>query len=278
MPHILRDGGWPAMLAVLIGVFALLTCGIAALCLAFSRRAAFFTGLAGLALSSLASIVGALGVAYGHWSLERAMGGGFLDNAAMVERIVRMGYREAAGCGIVGFAVAILPILLGGVAVLVGAGPGKRAVAAVAVACAAAAALVALAASFSKPPKGTYALALDDEQGWDVAEARAEIDVPGKHDQGCGQLDEALASLALPRRTDEAPTFSRDPDSIAPGTRAAATACARDVFDRLKKGETVTRYRRLDVASSWSKESLLESPLLVDDRLRRDVAAYETDR
>lgn len=307
MFRMIQEGGWPAMLSVVVGFVAVIV-GIVALgALAASKRTAFVVGCASMALASLASMIGALGVAWGHRQVERALG--MIENAAVVERILGMGYREAANCGTIGFAVALVPLVLGAIAALVGSrapapltahfgpmdafrgptpplgpppGPGwTRTIAAL---CLAGFALLcatgALATSFSRPPPGKYALDLEDQPGWHVAEARETIDIPGKREEGCDDLDAALGDLRSSRAGQTPVRFSREPDTIAAGTRAEATRCAREVFDRIRRGggsaPRMSGSWSIGVSgpTTWTRDLLLDSALLLDDEVRKEVDAW----
>jgi TonB family protein len=302
MFRMLQEGGWPAWLSLFVGVFALLAAGGGLVSLAFSKRVAFVVGTIALALSSLAAIVGALGVAWGHRQVEQVRW--LVDNAATQERLVAAGYAEAANCGIVGFAAAIVPIVLGAIAALVGSraappqvvphwgpmdafrgpsppvgpppgpGMGRTVAALVAAGFATLCALAALGTSFSKPPPGKYALDVDDRDGWRLAEAHATLGTPGMFEDGCDALDEALSALRVSGPREVPPRFGRNPDSIVPGTTAEATRCARDVFERVKKGKATRKGAAPSAKREWTREELLGSPLLLDAALRREIEEW----
>jgi hypothetical protein len=285
MFRMLQEGGWPAMLALFVGVVALLVAVAGVAAIGFARRTAFVIGLVALGLASIAALVGALGVAWGHMQVERALG--MIENAAVVERILGVGYREAGNCGTIGCAVAILPIVLGAIAALVGSrapgsGMGRTFVALGLVGFAVVTALAALATSFSRPPPGKYALDLEDETGWHVADARATIDIPGKRDEGCDALDDALKDLRISRAGEVPTRFARDLDGVVPGTRAEAARCAREVFERIKlAGGSAVRMSSASMygrgPSTWTRDTLLDAPILVDDGLRKEIAAWSPE-
>jgi hypothetical protein len=310
MLDIVREGGLPALLCLALGVLALLTGGVAVVMLAFARRAAFGVGVAAIGLATLSAGVGIAGTFHGKGLTEEALS--VLDEEVLVEQIRQVGYTEAQRCGQIGFAASLLPLLLGAVAAGVGSraprplthpGPNPvgyrdrphppaqslgwgRTVAGAGVA--AAGLLVAgasLAVGTAAPPPGKYGFAIDDREAWQLANAHERVAPEGTH--GCHALADALRPLwvgqdrprEMPRR------FAREPSALVPGVTETADRCARAVFAEVKHKEgdgappptgggfDATLARQLE--PPWTLTALLESPLVLDEALAREIAAWK---
>jgi hypothetical protein len=310
MMDVLREGGLPALVSLAVGLLALLTGGVAVLMLAFARRAAFAVGIAAIGLAVLSAAAGFGGTFHGKRVTDEALSA--LDDEVLVERIRKMGYAEAQRCGQIGFAASILPLVLGAIAAGVGSraprplthpGPnpvgyrdaphapppplgwGRTLVALGVAGFGLAAAGSSLAVGTAAPPAGPYGFAVADDDAWQLAIAHRRVAPEGTG--GCHGLDAAFRALWLtPERPREMPRrFGRDPSELVPGVTETATRCARAIFEEVKHTEThgrpppttggfdATMARQLEPA--WTRNALLESPLLLDEALADEIAAWE---
>jgi TonB family protein len=296
----MREGGFGATLAVLLGLMGLLVGLGAAATLIASRRAAFGVGIAALALAFLTGVSGIAGMALGWRSVQQAVAGGVVDQVDR-DRILREGFEEAQGAAMIGFGASLLPLLLGGLATAasagakgpapapvppgwnVAAGPppappsgsgGRIAIAAVGIGLGLLTTIGAFVASHTAPPATKYAFEEDDGEAWALASAREHVDTD--HDRGCDELADALGRLQAPGTRASWPrVFVRDPDKLVPDWRVAATACATGIWAHVKAASRWSR--RPDTLGTapkvWTRDELLDSPLLVDETLHAEITA-----
>ncbi len=301
-----RDGGWGALFALFLGVLGLLIALGAVVALMASRRAGYYVGVAALLVASLTAGVGLLGMSIGWHKVQAAAAGGLVSGVTQ-ERLLEEGYREAQDSAKVGFGAALLPLLLGAIAVLAGAGArrkdapppqawrplgapppppaggngGRWAFGSIAILLALITSGGALAATTTDPPKGKYDFAPDDTDAWKLAEARENADKDP--DAGCDQLDDVLARFWLASDRDEWPRhFARDPATLIPDWKTTATTCARRIWENVKKDGTWTRPPATGATwvavtpRDWDRALLLQSPLLVDEALHAEILAAPT--
>ena len=297
-----KEGGFGALVALFLGVVGLIVAIGAGVTAVASRRAAFYVGIAALVLASLASGVGLLGMAMGWRNTQAAVAGATVD-AVQRYRIVREGYFESQSSAKIGFGASVLPLLLGAAAALVGAG-AKRAPAPapqwrppggappkessggrwVAAGIAAAFALLttggALAATFTSPPKAKYEFEIEDSEAWDLASAREQVDTDAE--LGCDKLDQALDALWRSSDRRQWPRqFLRNPDTLVPDWRVAATTCVGKIWAHVKTDGEWTRSTASPglygfgsaPPKTWTPGALLDSPLLVDEALHTELLA-----
>ncbi len=293
----LKEGGWGAWLALLLGLVGLLVGAGAGVTLLFSRRGAFWVGVASLVIATMASGVGLLGMVSGRHRTDAALMA--LDSQTAAERIRREGYLEAAQAAKVGFGASLVPLLFGLLSVGLGAGAkpkstppyapmnaafappppkptssaGRWIAGGVVASFALLTSIGAFAGNAAPPPQGKYNFLVADEDAWALAEAREKFDTDRLH--GCDDLDAALVSVwASGDRRQWPRVFLRDPDPIVPDWRSAATMCVQTIWtDVHAKGSTTAPGYSMHT-KTWTAEALLDSPLLVDERLHSDILAY----
>ena len=108
-----RECGWPAFVAIFVGLVGLAV-GVVALVLAATSkgRGGALAGLAAVVLAVACAGVGALGVWRGRAVVGAVLGSEAID-PEMKERIREQGYKEAGQCLNVGLVDAAAPLLLG---------------------------------------------------------------------------------------------------------------------------------------------------------------------
>jgi hypothetical protein len=299
-----REGGWGAFLALFFGLVGMLVGMGAAVTLIFSRRAAFYVGVFALVTATFAAATGVLGMASGRRTADRAIAAASISHIQR-DRIRSEGYKEAAGAARVGFDASMVPLLLGLVAVALGAGAkrvaggptyappgafappppkppssaGRWVAGGVVAAFALLTSVGALASSKAPLPQGKYAFPEDDVDAWDLAEARETYDTD--HERGCDDMDQALQPFWVPPDRRQWPrVFARDPSAVVPDWSTVATACAETLTTEMRTGKiTFTHPGSPDGRrgpKTWDPEALLESPLLVDPRIHAELVAATT--
>ena len=116
----IKDGGIYAFLAVFVGGLATLSSLGALGALVKSRKAAWGVGLATLLLAALTVFLGIYGMYAGRAAVEAAVAA---VDPAQVALIRQAGYLEAQSCAKVAALFSIAPVLLGGLAALLGGRP-----------------------------------------------------------------------------------------------------------------------------------------------------------
>ncbi len=289
LEHI-REGGWGAYLAILIGLLGLILGGISIISLLGKSRSSFALGVATLIVALAAAGVGIAGTFWGRNQMNRALA--YVDSEVDKERISRVGYREAQQSSWVGLFAALLPLMLGGAAAIGGsrlqqpktrsqfggdqmaasddAGNGQTVVAFIFTAIAVLACGGAYAIANGEIPKSRYGFDEQDQENWSLAGALE--DVKKNKPNGCQRLEEAVGHFWEPSDRREWPHKLRG--QIAPELaewRPAADACMKTMITALDEGrggEGLTR-------EELSQNSLLESPLLQNDELRARVLAWK---
>ncbi len=256
--ELIRNGGPLALVAVAMGGFGLFL-GVLGL---GARRTPL--AILTLLLATGAAAAGIGSTLHGKRSVEQALNS---VGPVMGDRIRRIGYAEAQGASLVGFAAALPALLLGTLALLSARAKSRSAAPVVAslmqvrvedtsavnlsgfafVGIAGLAAAGALVLSRQAIPAGRYDFDVDDREAWDLATALAEL--PEETPDGCGRLDQALT-----------PYFNVPPRPIPASLiwRPAADAC----IDRWLQGKD---------SLGLTEEGLLTSPLLQDEGRRAQV-------
>jgi hypothetical protein len=144
MWDLLRQGGVFAYLAVFAGVLATLGSLAALGALFASRKLAWGIGLASLLLTALTVFFGLWGYSSGRAAVEAALIGGGVSPASAVA-IRATGYLEAQACPKIAALFVLAPLLLGGLATLLGGRPKQNATTAFASSAPAIAAIVVVA-------------------------------------------------------------------------------------------------------------------------------------
>jgi len=280
----LREGGVGAYAAVALGALGLLL-GVVAVIAFLSRSAsAFLLGLATLVVGLGAAGAGVAGALHGQRQTRLAAAS--IDSSVTAERVLQAGDAEARNAALVGFAASGLPVVLGALAALAGArlartpsrvqGHGERASSADAGAAPTVVAvtftLMALLAwagaglvGFGRPPSTRYRFATDDHDAWGLAAALEEVerDTPS----ACDRLHEALTRFWEPSHPRQWPRRMRHevPPELSQW-RAAADGCAERVLTSLDQPAANP--------TAWTRDGLLDSPLLQDDTLRARALAW----
>lgn len=266
----LREGGIGAWAALAFGMLALLLSVFALLTSLNKSRSAFGLGIGTLLTGTLAAVVGMLGTVHGRYVVDRAIAN--VATGIDAERILRMGWSEAANAALVGFFGAIVPLVIGAFAAISGAkadqpgqriqglsnatttdeGSGRVVVAMIFAGITALAAGGAWMLSHQKPPAGRFDFATDDQNAWQLAAALENIDK--NEATSCERLSYALEHYWQPTNRREWPRVMRGtiPSQLADRWKPAAKKCVE---------------RQLDA----NVEGLLESPLLHDDDLKARI-------
>ncbi len=263
----LKSGGIAAYASLLLGALGALVALGGAITLVFSRRAARRIGIAALVVSAIASSVAVLGMQSGLRTTDRALSesAGAIDETT-AERIRVEGFREAQCAAKIGFGASAVPFVLGAVAAVVGAASTRKwastvIASVIAIVPVGGALLASMTSAHAK-----YPFDPNDRASWELADGRDAVE-KGKAG-ACDKLDGAL---------DQAKQANVDPASVVPDWHALATKCARGIFVDMKAhgGEISRPSRAFDgTPRKWNATSLLESPLLVDEDLRREITAY----
>lgn len=272
----LNEGGWGAWLALALGIFGAMVGAVGLLLGATKSRAALPVGVVTLLFSLGASLAGVLGTFWGRNAMMNALA--HVAVKADVERITIGGWGEAAQASLLAFFAALIPLMMGGAAGVLGArvapettrrlgepelvgqptiNAGRFVIVAVFEGFALLGLVAAWLVAHEPPPPTRYALAMEDAAAWDLVAAIDSIDA--KEAQGCARLAEALDTYWAPEDRREWPRVMRQP-MPAPITglwRAPARAC---VEARLAADEDVAALR--------------ESSLLQDEDLLGKVQAY----
>ncbi len=302
-----REGGFGALVALFLGVLGAFA-GLGAIAtLLASRRAAYWVGFAALLLAFLAGGAGLGGMALGWSTTQRAVAGGAVD-AVQRDRILQEGFKESQGAAKIGCGAALLPLVLGAIAALGAAGAkkadlppppgawnpaagpppmppasgggGRFVLAAIATLLALLTTVGGAVAASGAPPPAKYAFAEEDSDAWALASARELVDTD--HDRGCDDLDAALHRFLPPGAVPSWPrVFARDPDALVRDWRTTATACARGIWGHVKttpgwsrSGSGASAYGlALSPTKTWTRDDLLDSPLLVDEALHAEILA-----
>ncbi len=261
---LIRNGGFLAMAAAGAGVLGSLL-GLLGLIGPKNKSAA---GLAVITVSFaiLAATLGLAGAVYGKSRVEAALA---FVGPADAEVVRQVGYQEAQDASWVGFAAALLPLLLGTGVILAArvkssndapvlsaltrppeeSTAGINNVALVFAALGAILTAGAFAMSRLPLPQNKYGLDVEDREGWALARA---LDETRTHpERGCNQLDTALRQLAERKREAPASLPWREP----------ASQCV----ERWLENEPMTP--RLSDEGMWT------SPMLHDPKLRSAVEA-----
>jgi hypothetical protein len=265
----LRNGGPAAYAAAFFGALGVVVGIVAIIALFFSRRTARVLGVVALVIASFSASVGVIGMQVARRKIDAML----VEQSstlppALAERIRVEGFLEAQCAAKIGLVSALGPLVLGGIAAAAGALSTRKwaltIIAAILAGVPTAGAL--LASQADAHPR--YPFDPLQPAPWDLEYARARVDV--NLVDGCDDLHDAL---------DESREASLDPASIVPDWREAATRCAKGIFVEIKKANG--EWRRPTAPGSlkeprvWTARTLLDSPLLVDDELRREVAAYD---
>lgn len=263
----LKSGGIAAYVCFGLGLLGVIVGLAAGIVLMFSKRAARRIGIAALVLSAITASVGVLGMQSGLRTTDRALAestGGIDETTA--ERVRVEGFREAQLDAKLGIAAAALPFALGAIAAVMGAGASSKwAASVVAVVIAIVPVGGALAASLTSA-HAKYPFDPTDRASWELADGREAVE---KNKAGaCDKFDGAL---------DEAQRANVDPILVVPDWQAVATKCARAIFVDVKAhgGEIARPPKAFDsVPRKWNATTLLDSSLVVDEDLRREITAY----
>lgn len=115
-----RECGWPSFAALGVGSLALVA-GIVALALALIKpRTGFIVGIVALAIAFGPAGVGFMGMLLGRQVTDNALSGESVS-PEQKERIREVGYAEASQCVNVGATIGIVPMIMAGIAIAVGA-------------------------------------------------------------------------------------------------------------------------------------------------------------
>ncbi|MFO0595440.1 MAG: AgmX/PglI C-terminal domain-containing protein [Myxococcaceae bacterium] len=276
----MKEGGPLAMAAVALGVIGAMV-GMLAVVLSFSaQKSGFGFGLLALVLGIGAAGAGVGGTLFGHVQLERAIA---MVDPVDAELIRKAGWREAASASHLGFYAGLLPLLLGGLAAVLGArlgdggrrqgleavtssdGASGRVVAAMAFGALAALGVCGAWVVGHRPaPPSKYEFDVEDHEAWDLA--RGISYVGSGAPSGCQRLDEALQPYFTPSQTLDAPVSKKPIPASLAGWRAAADRCVGDWLTKLQTADP-------DPALLFSPEGMLRSPMLHDPQLRAAVLA-----
>lgn len=279
----LREGGFGAYVALGLGGLGLLLGSVAVIALLARSPSAFSLGVVTLVTGAAAAGAGIAGTLLGRRQVQDALA--MVGSRVDGERILAAGFGEAANAALIGFGAALLPLLLGAVTALAGsrlpraqtrvqgyaeAQPsGDESTAGTMVAAGfIAVGLLATAGAWvvaHQPiPQGRYAFAVDDHDAWGLAGALDEV-VAGTP-RGCDRLHEALQPFWGSNDPREWPRrMRREVPSSLSAWRASADRCAAKVLDGLGN-ETE--------GAAWTRDGLLDSPLLQDDALHERALAW----
>lgn len=279
----LREGGFGAYLALGLGGLGLLLGSVAVIALLARSPSAFSLGVVTLVTGAAAAGVGIGGTLFGRRQVQEALAmvGSRIDG----ERILMAGFGEAANAALIGFGAALLPLLLGAVTALAGARlpraqtrvqgyaeaqpSGDESTAGTMVAAGfIAVGLLATAGAWvvaHQPiPQGRYGFSVEDQHAWDLAGALDEV--TAGNPRGCDRLHEALQSfwdLSDPREWPR--RKRRDVPASLSAWRASADRCALKVLEGLGTESG---------GAAWTRDGLLDSPLLQDDALHERALAW----
>lgn len=278
--RLLQEGGIGAWAALALGVIGTIA-GVVSLGAALGRtRAAFGLGVTTLLLSVLAAAAGIGGTLWGHVQMERAL---VHIDPVMRERLTQVGTAEAAGASLVGCFAALLPLVLGAFAALVGAKTasaptrrqgleqvtstdersGRVVLGLVFVGVAALGVAGAWVMAQRPAPPGRYGFAVDDSAAWDLAAAMD--GVTARRFGSCRQLERGLAGFF------DASTWPRKPLRPVPPTLAGWKEKADECVTLVLAARTAPPEPQVDEGrDAWTLET---SALLHDEALRAKVLA-----
>ncbi len=282
---LIREGGIGTYAAIAFGGVGAMLGALAVVALMRKSRSAFGLGIAALTVSALTASGGMIGTVYGRYQVTRALAF-FVDSGTDMERLLRMGHREAQSASWVGFFAALIPLALGALAAVVGSrlqGPRTRTQGFVEPVVSTADGLSsqtvmafiffgisvvasggAWAMAHSELPKTRYSYDEMGLDGWALADALD--DVKNEKPHACDQL---ANSLDLYRETES--NLDAWPRKMAPihaelsGWRAAADACAQRIAASLDDDS---------LSPPWTQRRLLDSSLLQDDALHARVLSW----
>jgi hypothetical protein len=209
--ELVRNGGVFAYAAIFAGLIGTALGLSAVIALTAKSKAASTTGVIAVLLAVCAAGLGMLGTMLNKSKVDSALAS---VTRVMAERIHQLGYREAQETALVGFVAALLPFVLGAIAIF-GARAVMRAQAASVVASliapgepppsnalglismgwvAIAALAIAGAWVMAHAPisRGSYDLDPDDSDGWELAGAADEVKSDAR---ACRRLDDVLRRL-----------------------------------------------------------------------------------
>ena len=282
----IQEGGIGAYGAIAVGALGFLLGCFAVIALLSGSRSSFALGLATLVVAGAAAGAGMLGTVYGRHQVERALA--YVSSPLDKERILRVGLRETQSSSLIGFLAALLPLVMGGAASVLGSrlkraptrtqgfaepnvasddGMGQTMVAVVFVSIAALACSGAWLLAHGELPKMRYDFADDDQDAWSLAAALDDVAAMAKGGPNrCDRLGEALDRFWAPDDQRAWPRkFRREVPPALAAWRGAADLCAKQILESLDTGA-------LDPA--WTQEGLLESSLLQDEGLHARALAW----
>jgi hypothetical protein len=276
-----KNAGFPGLFLLLLGVVGLLLSALAVAFAASRQRAAFGVGLAALLLAALLTFGGALGTIYGRHLTDDAVSSGVVSKV-QAERIRRIGHTEARSAAKLGLLFAVVPLLAGAFAALVGAQRRKE---------------PSVPSPYGAPQptptaEGGHLIApfllfgLDllgigsaaalmlaplpgrpweyDDPTWELAAAVEEVLHPGP----TGAWEDKEDAAALPskqcKRLEQALESERARREELPELPEAASRCVEATVLAAAAEKKVSDHRRL-------LEELAKSPLVLDDETRRRV-------
>lgn len=259
MSELIREGGWGAICALLLGAIGVIGGIIALSIVPVSRKTAHVVGVVVLALSFLAPAVGLLGMVRRRHALdEEAASNTVQPGKAAHAR--REGWRESRAAPRAGFYACLGPLLLGSIAAFLGARRKleetvlPRSFAGVTAGLAFLTGLGAFAASKGPlPPELSPGVTR-------LLDARGEISnvSGGGLGAGCFDLEQTVAELYWHSddRSEWPRHFDAEVRTVLPDYDALGAQCIRS---------------RIGYAS---QNDLLTSPLLVDDVQKNTIAAW----
>ncbi len=264
-----RNGGPGAYAALFFGVLGAIVGLAAIVAMMRSRNRGRVVGVVAIVIAAFTASLGVVGMQMGIRKTDAVLASEPLTEA-LHERVRVEGFIEAQCAAQVGLFGALATLILGGIAAFAGSVKtrkwgltiGSSALAAIPVT----GAVLACVAS----PHAKYPFDARQPAPWDLKYARVRIDTD--LEGGCDDFDQAL---------DEAHEASLDPETIVVDAHVVATKCARNIFSEIKTAGGEVRRSPSSLRDTmkerraWNADTLLASPLLVDENLRREVAAYK---
>lgn len=120
-----RECGWPAFVAAGAGTFAMLM-AVAALSMALIRpRMGLTLGIVAMAMSLGPAGIGFAGMLYNRQQIDAILTSGIVS-ADKTEEIRAVGYHEAAQCVSVGATIAVVPVVVAGLAIAIALGTVRK--------------------------------------------------------------------------------------------------------------------------------------------------------
>ena len=282
----IQEGGLGAYGAIAMGALGFLLGCFAVIALVGGSRSSFALGVATLIVAGAAAGVGMVGTVYGRHQVERAIA--FVGSGIDKERILRVGTRESQSSSLIGFFAALLPLVMGGAASVLGSrlkrtptrvqgfaepnvssddGMGQTMVAAVFVGIAAIACSGAWLLAHGELPKVRYDFADEDQDAWSLAGALDDVAATAKGGPNrCDRLADALDRFWVPDDKRAWPRkFRREVPPVLAAWRGAADGCAKQILESFDSG---------GLEPAWTQEGLLESSLLQDEALHARALAW----